>query len=40
MDEGAGLVVPVIDSTIRSGDLIFLIGNEHLLAPAIRKLGE
>ncbi|MGA2698949.1 MAG: hypothetical protein ABSE74_04830 [Methanoregula sp.] len=38
--EGAGLVVPVSDSTIRSGDQLFLIGDEHLLAPAIQKLGK
>jgi uncharacterized protein with PhoU and TrkA domain len=37
---GTGLVVPASDSTIRSGDQLFLIGDEHLLAPAIQKLGE
>ena len=37
---GTGLVVPASDSTIKSGDQLFLIGNEHLLASAIQKLAE
>jgi hypothetical protein len=40
MGEGAGLIVPVSDSTIRSVDQLFLIRDEYLLAPAIQKLGE
>jgi len=36
----SGIVVPANDSTIKSGDQLFLIGDENLLAPAIRKFGE
>jgi hypothetical protein len=40
MSEEAGRVVPISDSMIRSGDQLFLLGDEYLLAPAIQKLGE
>jgi len=36
----SGLIVPANDSTINSGDQIFLIGDENLLAPTIQKLAE
>jgi hypothetical protein len=36
----SGIVVPASGSTVRSGDQLFLIGDENLLAPAIQKLGE
>jgi Putative regulatory, ligand-binding protein related to C-terminal domains of K+ channels len=34
-----GLVVPAPDSTVTSGDTLFLIGDETLLAPALQKIG-
>ena len=36
----SGIVVPANDSTVMSGDQLFLIGDENLLALAIQKLGE
>jgi hypothetical protein len=35
-----GIVVPAGDRRVMPGDQLFLIGDENLLAPAIRKLGE
>ena len=34
-----GLVVPAPDSNVKAGDLLFLIGDETLLAPALQKIG-
>ncbi|WP_366652806.1 hypothetical protein [Methanoregula sp.] len=36
----SGIVVPANDSTVMSGDQLFLIGDENLLDLAIQKLGE
>ncbi|MEN6396169.1 MAG: hypothetical protein ABFC78_06785 [Methanoregula sp.] len=35
-----GIVVPAHDSTVKSEDLLFLIGDENLLAPTIQKIAE
>jgi hypothetical protein len=35
----SGLIVPAGDSRVLSGDQLFLIGDEDLLAPAIQKIG-